>query len=118
MSDKQTLSDMVEDLQIEMIALRADLQHWKNIAFKLYSPWTHMEGVEMMKAKIDKNGYLHLERAGKLRPQDCPFAAFPAGDRGYCGDWCPHFGDIPGEIRFTCGTGMSWLVELIDERKP
>jgi predicted molibdopterin-dependent oxidoreductase YjgC len=55
MSDKQTLSDMVEDLQIEMIALRAELQHWKNIAFKLYSPWTHMEGVEMMKAKIEND---------------------------------------------------------------
>jgi hypothetical protein len=46
---------MVEDLQIEMIALRADLQHWKNIAFKLYGPWTHMEGVEMMKAKIEND---------------------------------------------------------------
>jgi hypothetical protein len=55
MSDKQTLLDMVEDLQIEMIALRADLQHWKNIAFKLYSPWTHMEGVEMMKAKVEND---------------------------------------------------------------
>jgi hypothetical protein len=55
MSDKQTLLDMVEDLQIEMVALRADLQHWKNIAFKLYSPWTHMEGVEMMKAKVEND---------------------------------------------------------------
>lgn len=49
MSDKQTLSDMVEDLQIEIIALRAENRHWKNIAAKLYDPWTHMEGVEMYK---------------------------------------------------------------------
>jgi hypothetical protein len=45
-TDKQTLLDMVEDLQIELVALRADRQRWRNIADKLYNPWTHMEGVE------------------------------------------------------------------------
>jgi hypothetical protein len=49
MSDKQTLSDMVEDLQIEIIALRAENRYWRNIAEKLHNPWTHMEGVEMYK---------------------------------------------------------------------
>jgi hypothetical protein len=47
MSDKQTLSDMVEDLQIEIVALRAENRYWRNIAAKLHNPWTHMEGVEM-----------------------------------------------------------------------
>jgi hypothetical protein len=47
MSDKQTLSDMVEDLQIEIVALRAELQHWKNVAAKLHN--LYMEGVEMYK---------------------------------------------------------------------
>ncbi len=55
MSDRQTLLDMIADMEIELISLRADRQRWKNIAFKLYSPWTHMEGVEMMKAKIEND---------------------------------------------------------------
>jgi hypothetical protein len=54
MSDKQTLSDMVEDLQIEIVALRAENRYWRNIAAKLHNPWTHMEGVEMYrKARND-----------------------------------------------------------------
>ena len=39
-----------------------------------------------MKLKIDENGYLYIERAGKMREQVCPYGC----GRG-CGDWCPHF---------------------------
>jgi hypothetical protein len=53
MSDNQTLLDMIEDLQIELISLRAERQHWKNIAAKLHNPWTHMEGVEMYREARD-----------------------------------------------------------------
>jgi hypothetical protein len=53
MSDKQTLLDMIEDLQIELISLRNDLQRWKNIASRLHNPWTHMEGVEMYREARD-----------------------------------------------------------------
>jgi alkylation response protein AidB-like acyl-CoA dehydrogenase len=54
MSDNQTLLDMVEDLQIELTVARAEQQYWRNIAHKLYNPWTHMEGVDMyQKARHD-----------------------------------------------------------------
>jgi len=55
MSDNQTLLDMIEDLQIELVASRARAQHWKNVAFKLYSPFTHMQGVEMFKQAVDND---------------------------------------------------------------
>jgi hypothetical protein len=41
-----------------------------------------------MKGKINKLGYLEIERAGKLVRQACPFC-----DVGGCGDWCPQFGE-------------------------
>ena len=53
MSDKQTLLDMIADMEIELISLRADRQRWKNIAARLYNPWTHMEGVEMYREARD-----------------------------------------------------------------
>ena len=39
-----------------------------------------------MKGKIDKDGYLWLERAGKLKPQFCEHEGPQE-----CGDWCPCF---------------------------
>jgi ribosomal protein L18E len=54
MTDNQTLIDLVEQLQIEVAVLRAEQQFWRNIAHRLYNPWTHMEGVEMyQKARHD-----------------------------------------------------------------
>jgi hypothetical protein len=55
MSDNQTLLDIIEDLQIELVVSRARAQHWKNVAFKLYSPFTHMQGVEMFKQAVDND---------------------------------------------------------------
>lgn len=41
-----------------------------------------------MKGKIDKDGYLHIERNNGFRQQLCPFS-----EQANCGQWCPHFGD-------------------------
>lgn len=42
-----------------------------------------------MKIKIDASGVLHVERAGKMKRQDCPFETGGAS----CGDWCALFGE-------------------------
>ena len=44
-----------------------------------------------MKIKIDEDGWLWLERAGKMKSQFCIHCD---GDR--CGDWCPAFGEPYG----------------------
>lgn len=44
-----------------------------------------------MKIKIDKNGFLHIERAGQMKGQDCPYASRTDYGTSSCGDWCPHF---------------------------
>lgn len=38
-----------------------------------------------MKAHIDVNGNLHLERSGEMKKQRCPY------NSNLCGDWCPLF---------------------------
>jgi hypothetical protein len=40
-----------------------------------------------MKAKINSDGRLLIERAGKFRKQECIFK------KKNCGHWCPHFGE-------------------------
>ena len=42
-----------------------------------------------MKIVIDVNGYLHLERAGDMNLQICPFDNRVAVSP--CGHWCPMF---------------------------
>jgi len=45
-----------------------------------------------MKIKIDKNGSLHLERAGKMRKVNCPFSLIQYNKLyNSCGDWCALF---------------------------
>ena len=56
-----------------------------------------------MNGKIDKDGFLHIERAGVIKLQTCPFTdAMTAIKNPYdptdtislpCGDWCPLFGE-------------------------
>jgi hypothetical protein len=47
-----------------------------------------------MKILIDNMGCLHLERAGKMKKQLCPFSVLnPNGAPPGCGDWCPMFGE-------------------------
>jgi hypothetical protein len=41
-----------------------------------------------MRGKIDKNGFLHIERRGKMIMQRCPHSV-----QDGCGDWCPLFGE-------------------------
>lgn len=43
-----------------------------------------------MKGKICSQGFLHIERAGELKPQGCPYSVH-ASSR--CGDWCPLFSE-------------------------
>lgn len=49
-----------------------------------------------MKAMIDKDGYLHLERGHKMKAQTCPFRS--NDQDGWCGDWCPLFDITVKEI--------------------
>lgn len=71
-----------------------------------------------MKIKIDKDGNLQIERAGKLKAQYCPhYEGSP------CGDWCPkfrepHYGQ--GDLRIELCGGNIWRVNpdnFTDERK-
>lgn len=42
-----------------------------------------------MKGKIDENGFLYIERAGKTKKTLCPYD----GECAPCGDWCPLFSE-------------------------
>ena len=74
-----------------------------------------------MKGKIDKDGFLWIERKGKWTKQFCPFI----GD-DWCGQWCLLFGEpefIDGHPRFIDGHPRLSLcrkvlefVPLVDER--
>ena len=75
-----------------------------------------------MKAKIDKDGCLHLERAGKFKIQCCPYSTrFEPGGSSYCGDWCPLFEEPTEDPNnkvvaiFLCERSI-YADELIDER--
>lgn len=49
-----------------------------------------------VKGKINKNGVLEIERAGKFKPQDCRKSIFTTGNGGdcfSCGDECSLFGE-------------------------
>lgn len=48
-----------------------------------------------MNLKIDDAGILWIERAGRMKVQNCPRAT---GD-WHCGDWCPWFGEPEAEYR-------------------
>ena len=41
-----------------------------------------------MKGKIDKDGFLWIERKGEWTKQFCPFVS-----KVWCGHWCPLFGE-------------------------
>jgi hypothetical protein len=66
--DAGTTRDFIQDLQeenarlhqaiatlcAEMTVLESEVGNWRNIAHRLYNPWTHMEGVDMyQKARHD-----------------------------------------------------------------
>ena len=71
-----------------------------------------------MKAMIDKEGKLSIERAGEMRNQACPYSSPPY----FCGDWCALFGE-PSEDQATdtikleiCGKATLVFSEFNDER--
>ena len=77
-----------------------------------------------MKGNIDIRGNLHIERAGILRPQFCPYKDIP------CGDHCPKFGEpredcittrnaisITGIALPLCTRDQLFFTELADNRK-
>ena len=66
-----------------------------------------------MKAKIDKEGFLLLERAGNLKNQKCNT------QKDYCcGDHCPHFQESMKRKTLRLCKDTTWYFkELIDERK-
>ena len=71
----------------------------------------------MRKAKIDKDGVLHFQRADSLKKMFCPNSGFQYS----CGDGCPLFsephliGDGRGSIRL-CNHVEKYFDEFIDER--
>jgi hypothetical protein len=75
-----------------------------------------------MNAKIDSNGYLHIERAGKMVGQGCAFGgSTPEVGLLRCGDWCPHFGEVDvgrALILNICHGTVLYFGTLTDERKP
>jgi len=71
-----------------------------------------------MRVNISHNGFLMIDRGTKGDPQwktmTCPFTADSDGEaRGYCGDWCPHFGDV----EFTAMAGCNRQIELCHGKK-
>jgi len=68
-----------------------------------------------MKGKIDKGGFLYIERAGEYVKQFCPFSA---GSYDCC-HWCPLFGEpefIDGHPRLSLCRKVLEFVSLVDER--
>ncbi len=81
-----------------------------------------------MKAKINKNGVLEIERAGKYKKQSCRIGGFYNITVGYdeeaattarCNDTCPLFGepeDNYGGARLTLCHRELFFGEFTDER--
>ena len=72
-----------------------------------------------MKIKIDKDGQLAIERAGKFKGQGCPHD----NDGAKCGDWCPKFEEpilgVDPEVNdfMVICEDKALSGEIIDERK-
>ena len=84
-----------------------------------------------MKIRIDKDGLLQLERAGKMASQSCPHQQGTIKHAIACGDWCPLFTE-PQKYRDDAFDDKPMTVSLVlckniwevaiedftDERKP
>jgi len=67
-----------------------------------------------MKGKIDKDGFLWIERKGEWTKQYCPIV-----NDDWCGQWCPLFGEpefIDGHPRLSLCRKVLEFVSLVDER--
>jgi hypothetical protein len=74
-----------------------------------------------MKAKINAEGCLEIERAGKWKKQRCPYRQ-PTGTGVPCGDWCPLFGE-PAQYTIDkvivldlCNRNKLYDITFIDDR--
>ena len=67
-----------------------------------------------IKIKINKSGFLEIERAGILKKVHCPFD----NDSCECGDWCPLFGEprYTQEQEVICPDGESQLANIVKLR--
>lgn len=72
-----------------------------------------------MEIKIDKDGYLSIKKAGKLRFQHCLVPSYDSGRYLRCGDWCPAFWyDKDNAILHLCTmAGSINITDVIDERE-
>lgn len=61
-----------------------------------------------MKALINSQGNLEIERNGKLRLQKCKNMTFDVP----CGEWCPHF----GEPEIYTYEPPRWALEICESR--
>lgn len=76
-----------------------------------------------MTIKIDKAGYLYLERGEKMKLQYCPKQDNEEGSP--CGDWCPLFlepehENIPAQVVLTICEGLEFITKeefFTDERE-
>jgi transcription elongation factor Elf1 len=77
-------------------------------------------GGNKVKGKIDRDGWLWIERAGEMKIQECPYQSCTAK----CGDWCPHFGELEKIVEeltvylyISCGCDKTFAFgEFTDER--
>jgi len=66
------------------------------------------------KGKIEKSGCLQIERAGKLKDQDCPFNS----EAVRCGDHCPLFGEPEQYLDGTNGREHTgWSLKICQDRE-
>lgn len=76
-----------------------------------------------MKIKIDKDGHLLIDRAGKMKLMACPFSYdkdLRAADSP-CGDWCPLFHEFEIDGKPAIELCRAYfpegeIEELVDER--
>lgn len=69
-----------------------------------------------MKILIDKNGWLHIERAGEMKRQYCLNGC--KDDNDYireCGDWCPAFGEPGPGCCDAKGKPLTVIISLCSE---
>jgi len=70
-----------------------------------------------MNGKIDARGWLHIERAGSMKAQECPiFGDARNVDSVRCGDWCPLFGE-PEKQETSFPEGCHTTILLCHERE-
>lgn len=77
--------------------------------------------MNQQKIQIDSNGFLQLERKGRLKPVYCPVASPNMTIR--CGDWCPFFvepemsGQQTGTLLLACQSKIGYQGIILDERE-